>query len=474
MDSSYQHTELVVSVAEGVSASSAENHAGPLETNVASAPAEDDNADQASKDEAQPLVITNLSSDEKQVTLVGADDANSQEKDSAVPGLGTVSASTGEVPPETPVPASENGGFVHNAESEAAAALDDDPASATEGQGPQGEPEHLPEPPASPVSNTVASSTSTGTTNVEGTSVLPPAIKAPSANRLSISYASGTRRLLIDAEIVEKMTVMRTEGRVEVAMSVERLADGFKGIWIEVLNDDAKSYSSVKGLSEASGSDVTLPPFWKCASPSKVVVTVYLDKERPLTEPRWVRTGDVQEWLKEMFGGRFWVAGDAVGWEKRIEVTNPESAQTLLDVMEDWAKNTTVGMPGERQRFLKNHMTRPDNVLEIMLRLVRGERAALSQSTPQISAPSVTGPLLSAMEPTSYHAGQQTHVSLAVVAFVRLAEEMAEMAMGEGKGRTEVEERVMEIIRSIPHHLVWKSLDGMMKEWRSDKKHARS
>lgn len=230
-DSGYQHTELVVSVSEGLSQSSAEKHTEPAEEN-ASAPAEDNNTDQASKDEAEPLVITNISSDEKQASLVGADDANAQEKDSAVPGLGSASVSAGEVPSETPVSASENGGLAHNAESDTAGALDDDPASATEGQGPQGEPEHLPEPPASPVSNTVASSTSTGTTNVEGTSVLPPAIKAPSANRLSISYASGTRRLLIDAEIVEKMTVMRPEGRIEVAMSVERLADSFKGIWV--------------------------------------------------------------------------------------------------------------------------------------------------------------------------------------------------------------------------------------------------
>lgn len=147
----------------------------------------------------------------------------------------------------------------------------------------------------------------------------------------------------------------------------------------------------------------------------------------------------------------------------------------MLDVMESWATNTSVGTPGERQRFLKNHMSRPDNILEILLRLVRGERAtAFSQTSPQISAPSVTGPLLSAMEPTSYHAAQQTHVSLAVVAFVRLAEEMAEMAMGDGRGRSEVEERATEILRSLPHHLVWKSLDGMMKEWRSDKKHVRS
>lgn len=234
MDASYQHTELVVSVAEGVGTGGAEKGSAPPEPSVASAPMADGSTDQTSKDEAEPLVITNISSDEKQANVEGAGGENAQEKASLLPGLGSTSAPAGEVSAEAQIPASEKGVIANHTESDATAATDsfgDDPASATEGQGPQGEQEHLPEPPASPVSNTVASSTSTGTTNVEGTSVLP-AIKAPSANRLSISYASGTRRLLIDADIVEKMTVMRSEGRIEVAMTVERLADGFKGILV--------------------------------------------------------------------------------------------------------------------------------------------------------------------------------------------------------------------------------------------------
>ena len=34
----------------------------------------------------------------------------------------------------------------------------------------------------------------------------------------------------------------------------------------------------------------------------------------------------------------------------------------------------------------------------------------------------------------------------------------------------EVEEKVGEIIRCLPGHLVYKSLDGMFKEWRVEKK----
>jgi len=115
-------------------------------------------------------------------------------------------------------------------------------------------------------------------------------------------------------------------------------------------------------------------------------------------------------------------------------------------------------------------MTEIDNILEILLRLVRGERATpFSQSTPTISAPSVSGPLLSALNQGSAHGAQQTHVSLAVLAIFRLSSEYASQASGD-KGKAEAEGRVGEIIRCLPSHLIYKSLDGIFKEWRVEKK----
>ncbi|KAI5124782.1 hypothetical protein M0805_005416 [Coniferiporia weirii] len=337
--------------------------------------------------------------------------------------------------------------------------------------------EHLPEPPASPASNAAFSGT---TSTISTTNLDLPAkpttsgIKVPSANRVSISYAAGTRRLLIDAEIVEKMIVFRAEGRIELDMMVERADGGFKGILIETLNNETKAYSPLQVLSEASESDVDLPPFWKLESPTKAVFSIYLDKERPLSEPKWVKTGDVHDWLKDMFGGRFWVAGEAVGWEKKIDVRYPDPAPTIQTVLAGWSGNSPVGMPSERARFVKTHMTYADNVLEILLRLVRGERATpFSQNASAISAPSITGPLLAALDPSSPHSAQQTHVSLAVVAIVRLASQFAEQALGEGKGKEQVDDRVGEIIRCLPSHLLYKSLDGMFKEWRAEKKGGR-
>lgn len=139
-------------------------------------------------------------------------------------------------------------------------------------------------------------------------------------------------------------------------------------------------------------------------------------------------------------------------------------------MLDGWATNSPAGVLNERQRFLKTHMTETDNILEILLRLVRGERATASyQSTPAISAPSVSGPLLSALSQGSAHGSQQTHVSLAVLALFRMSVEYAKKALGD-KGKGEVEERVGEIIRCLPSHLVYKSLDGIFKEWRVEKK----
>ncbi|KDQ64979.1 hypothetical protein JAAARDRAFT_202226 [Jaapia argillacea MUCL 33604] len=297
--------------------------------------------------------------------------------------------------------------------------------------------------------------------------------KAPSANRLSISYAAGTRRMVVDAEVVDKLKVFRAEGRVEVSITIatDDLA-GFKGILIEGFSESTKSYLPLPSLMEASNSDSTIPPFSKASLPAKIIMSIYLDTERPLSEPKWVKSGDVQEWLKSMFGRMFWVAGDAAdGWERRIEVADPDPAPTIFTVLETWSINSTVGQQIERQRFLRTHMTETDNILEILLRLVRGERATpFSQtSTSAISVQSVSGPLLSALSPGSAHGAQQTHVSLAVMAIFRMATDYAKKAVGD-KGKGEVEEKVGEIIRCLPFHLLFKSLDGIFKEWKVDKK----
>jgi len=79
--------------------------------------------------------------------------------------------------------------------------------------------------------------------------------------------------------------------------------------------------------------DPTVPPFSKANVPCEVTLLVYLDRARPLSEPKWVKSGDVQEWLKSMFGRMFLfsgAAGAAGGWEKKIEVVDPDPVSFYL------------------------------------------------------------------------------------------------------------------------------------------------
>lgn len=47
--------------------------------------------------------------------------------------------------------------------------------------------------------------------------LLPP---EPSADRISISYARNTRRMVLDAEVVDKVTIFRAEGRIELSVAI--------------------------------------------------------------------------------------------------------------------------------------------------------------------------------------------------------------------------------------------------------------
>lgn len=98
------------------------------------------------------------------------------------------------------------------------------------------QPEHLPEPPASPTSNTLQTTSSASTQSDSPTVPQKSEIssgRTPSANRLSISYAGGNRRLVIDAEVVQSFKLFRQEGRVEVIINVDKeTEDSLKGILV--------------------------------------------------------------------------------------------------------------------------------------------------------------------------------------------------------------------------------------------------
>ena len=99
-------------------------------------------------------------------------------------------------------------------------------------------------------------------------------------------------------------------------------------------------------------------------------------------------------------------------------------------------------------------------MFEILLRLTRGDRSgpahhAAASSSQQSSVGALAATL------SAPYAEHQTQVSLAVLAMFRLSVETAAKA---GIPQKEVEKQVGEIVRGIPYHLIFKSLDGMFRE----------
>lgn len=124
---------------------------------------------------------------------------------------------------------SENGAatVINGGQAEEETSSDDKPVEEAENP----EQDHLPEPPLSPTTLLSTSSTSTYGEAPPKVDVKPPRI--PSANRLSISYAGGSKRLVIDAEVIQKLQVFRQDGRIEVYLNIDQDGeDGLKGILV--------------------------------------------------------------------------------------------------------------------------------------------------------------------------------------------------------------------------------------------------
>lgn len=96
----------------------------------------------------------------------------------------------------------------------------DDDTQATLVEYDQANLDHLPEPPASNSSQS----------GCDGPEAKSP--RVPSANRLSISYASGQRRLVVDAEVVDELKIFRKEGRIEITVSIVLDGEEMRGILV--------------------------------------------------------------------------------------------------------------------------------------------------------------------------------------------------------------------------------------------------
>ena len=118
-----------------------------------------------------------------------------------------------------------------------------------------------------------------------------------------------------------------------------------------------------------------------------------------------------------------------------------------------------MGLSSDRKTFTQTLQSDPNDLLEILLRLTRGER----NPTASTSGTSSLGPLATAIRADSPFASHQTHVSLAILAMYRLTTDYAAKA---GEKSEVVNEKISDIIKSLPSGMIHRSLDGLFKEWK--------
>lgn len=370
-----------------------------------------------------------------------------------------------------------------------------------------------------------------------------PPVPEPQADRLSISYARNTRRMVIDSDVVESIKVFRGEHKIEVLVRLspaliqggkfDGVTDEYricKGVLVEALDQEIDDYviidrrtleaawktkekakwgaldennvdfsTEAKDCDEATPSqdgdhvahDPLLPPlhclFLSClqaesmedgfkpddeeikaiasdihATPAfkqnTVLIIAKLDTVNPLTEAKWVRTGDVDSWISQMTGRIFKPEEKSeCGWRRKITVVDPDPPPTIQHLLDTWLTTSAVGSIDTRQRFIDRHVAKNvDVIIEILLRVIRtGNNASHHHANPT--------PLI-VQQAATLHAPypeQQTQVSLAVLGLYRLS---IETALEAGIAVDKVIKKATDIVRSLPYRLAFGALDAIYKD----------
>jgi 20S proteasome subunit alpha 6 len=121
-----------------------------------------------------------------------------------------------------------------------------------------------------------------------------------------------------------------------VATSKEKLEE----LW-SVASDEASSvpplhraFSAGAGGAaievQTSGVESEVAPEEATAQPADrtLTLTVYLNKKRPLSEPKWCRADSADEWLYETFGSR--KGFNEAGWRGKLEVVDPDPVSEAI------------------------------------------------------------------------------------------------------------------------------------------------
>jgi hypothetical protein len=140
-------------------------------------------------------------------------------------------------------------------------------------------------------------------------------------------------------------------------------------------------------------------------------------------------------------------------------------ALTLASIVDGWCQKGSIGTQDERDKFRKSQIGSSQTCLEILLRLVKGDRPVATPGTRS----GFSGPLLEAYEMSVLPGPQHTHATLAVLALANAFLEVSQQANG-ADGREAGLRGISEIIQHFPLQQIYRVLETMFRDWRTTKK----
>lgn len=231
----------------------------------------------------------------------------------------------------------------------------------------------------------------------------------------------------------------------------------------EADEEESEQRSAKDSPDSVWGSHKTLPPLHRFLSsdadadpereaPSReMVIVVALEKLAPLQEAKWLKTGDIAEWLA---GLPSFSQTTEQAWASKIHVLDPDPPPSVHDLFSDWANRSTVSLAKDRRKFVADTLHGgASSYVEILAWLVHGDRYYSAPNQKEL------GPLLSIALTSSAYPSHQNHMSLSVLALFSLCRSYADAA---GTANEVLEGQMGEIIMSLPVRLTFRALDGMV------------
>lgn len=322
-----------------------------------------------------------------------------------------------------------------------------------------------------------------------------------SRSDLELAWATDTEAASKTLDDGDQDAVMQSEGQAETDPSASycslpplhrMAASGDGGDRRDGATEKIKSEANAEDANKDSGGDGGNADFITCTT----TLIIHLDRFSAQPEAKWIKTGDVDEWMYAIAGfapaAASSTSADGVhAWSSKLHVLDPDPPPTMQDVFSDWSSRSVLGTGRDRRRFISEYLQTPRGQIEILCRLVRGERSAPATNWGLATGESGTSELAKAAKRSKF-SSHQTHLSLAVLALFGLAEEYAgrigettkeepeiiesesqSKKQGKGKARStsqaasssgsdEFSQRIDGLLMSMPPNLISRALDGMV------------